>query len=196
MLEQLLRPMCQRYFDNLGGRLRSFSITPNQMTLCAFLTGIGAALSLSLSMNIVALCLLWLSGLCDVLDGTIARLTNRMHPFGAYTDLISDRMVESALILGFALRYPEHYLGYIIFLIAVLFHFSTFVVAGAVMKNDGPKSMHYDRSLIERAEAFILFSLMILYPSYIYPLLVPFNALIFISGITRFMRVKEACERS
>ena len=196
MLEQLLRPQCQRYFDNLGGRLRSFSITPNQMTLCAFLTGIGAALSLSLSMNIVALCLLWLSGLCDVLDGTLARLTNSMHPFGAYTDLISDRMVESALILGFALRYPEHYLGYIIFLIAVLFHFSTFVVAGAVMKNDGPKSMHYDRSLIERAEAFILFSLMILFPSYIYPLLVPFNALIFISGIARFMRVKEACERS
>ena len=182
------------YFDTLGKGIVSCSITANQVTLCAFLLGLLAAVSVSFNYPMAAFVFLWLSGIADVLDGTVARLTNAVHPFGAYTDLISDRLVESALILGFALQYPEHYLAYIVFLIALIFHFSTFIVAGSVFKNTGPKSMHYDRSIVERAEAFIVFSCMIFYPGVITYILMPFNVIIFLSGFSRFLRVKKASE--
>ncbi len=196
MIETHLRHKCQRYFDRVGHYLIKLPITANQVTLCAFVCGLLSAVFIAVGFTVCALIFLWISGICDVLDGTIARLTNSSHPFGAYTDLIADRMVECALILGFALRYPEHYLSYIIFLIALLFHFSTFVVAGSVFQNKGPKSIHYDRSIVERAEAFIVFSFMMLYPEAIFYLLVPFNLIIFVSGGARFMRVRKAYKES
>ncbi len=191
MLEHHIRPTCQKYFDVLGIHI---PLTANQMTLCALVSGILSAIFLGQGYMIIALAFLWLSGLCDVLDGTIARLTNTTHPFGAYTDLIADRMVESALMIGFALRYPENYLSYLLFMVALLFHFSTFVVAGSVFQNNGPKSMHHDRSIVERAEAFVVFSFMILYPQGIFYILMPFTVIVFISGCARFLRVKKACE--
>ena len=194
MIEHHIRPHCQKYFDILGIHITKFPITANQMTLCAFVCGILSAVCIGLEYTIPALLFLWLSGLCDVLDGTIARLTNSSHPFGAYTDLISDRMVEAALMVGFAVRYPEHSFTYIVFLVALLFHFSTFVVAGSVFNNNGPKSMHHDRSIVERGEAFIVFTFMILYPQAIFYILMPFNLIIFMSGLARFIRVKNACE--
>jgi len=194
MLEQHIRPRCQKYFDLLGLRIIKFPVTANQMTLCAFISGVVSALFISQGYTLMALAFLWFSGLCDVLDGTIARLTNTSHPFGAYTDLIADRMVESALIIGFALQYPEHYLSYLLFMVALLFHFSTFVVAGSVFKNNGPKSMHHDRSIVERAEAFVVFSFMMLYPQGIFYILMPFTVIVFISGCARFLRVKKTCQ--
>ena len=194
MIEQHIRPKCQKYFDILGVHITKFPVTANQMTLCAFLFGVMSAVSIGYEYTYYALIFLWLSGLCDVLDGTIARLTNTSHPFGAYTDLIADRMVECGLMVGFAIRYPEHYMTYIFFLIALLFHFSTFVVAGSVFDNNGPKSMHHDRSIVERAEAFVVFSFMILYPQAIYYILMPFTIIVILSGCARFMRVKSACD--
>jgi len=189
MIETHIRPSCQKYFDALGGYI---PVTANQMTLCAFLSGIASAVSIGFDYTLYALLFLWLSGLCDVLDGTIARLTGTSHPFGAYTDLIADRMVEAALMIGFAVKYPEHYFTYIVFLVALLFHFSTFVVAGSVFKNNGPKAMHHDRSIVERFEAFVIFSFMMLYPHAIFYILMPFNIVILISGCARFLRVKKA----
>ena len=127
--------------------------------------------------------------MCDVVDGTLARISNNSQKIGAYLDLISDRMVECAVILGFTFFYPQYYLAYILFLISVILHFSTFVVAGAIFKNDGPKSMHYDKSLVERAEAFVTFSFMMVFPDYIMQILMIFTFLVFSSAMARFFRV-------
>ena len=128
-------------------------------------------------------------GVCDILDGTIARLLQTSQKIGAYLDLISDRMVEAAIIVGFTVLYPQYYFTYIIFFIAVLLHFSTFVVAATLWPNMGQKSMHYDASVIERAEAFVVFALMLLFPQYIQTILMPFNIAIILTGLSRFFRV-------
>ena len=190
MLEHHIRPACQKYFDLLAVRI---PITANQMTLCALIFGIVSAFLLAQGSMLTALVFLWLSGLCDVLDGTIARLTPAASPFGAYADLIADRMVESVLMIGFAIQYPDNSLSYLLFMVALLFHFSTFVVAGSVFRNKGPKSMHYDRSIVERAEAFVVFSSMMLYPQWLWYILTPFTVIVFLSGCARFLRVKNAC---
>jgi hypothetical protein len=71
----------------------------------------------------------------------------------------------------------------------VLLHFSTFVVAGALFRNHGKKSMHYEHSIIERAEAFIIFSCLLLWPMFISTLLIPFSLLILSDGALRFIKV-------
>lgn len=188
MLETYFRPLLQPYFDTSAKRLAPYT-RPNTITLFGFIVGLAAGMSIALDHFVCAGILLCMSGLCDILDGTLARITNNTSPVGAYIDLITDRMVECAVIVGFAIAMPEHAFAYIVFLAAVLLHFSTFLAAGALFKNNGPKSMHYDKSMVERAEAFVIFFFMLYAPTYAYHSLMCFNALVFCSGIARYWRV-------
>ena len=122
MIESHIRGKVQPYFNQIAAFLRN--ISPNKITLLAFITGVISALFICTNYFMIALGFLIISGFFDVLDGTVARINKKAHPTGAYIDLISDRMVESALILGFTVMYPQHYFAYILFLIALLFHFS------------------------------------------------------------------------
>lgn len=189
MLDVHIRPQLQHLFDICAHKCIRLGLTPNKITLIAFCIGIAAPLFLVCGYSALALTCLLTSGLCDILDGTVARLTNNSHPFGAYIDLISDRMVESALVLGFASLYPDFYLLYMLFLISVLLHFSTFLAAGALFKNDSAKSMHYDKSVVERAEVFVIFACIIIAPQYQQPLLCPLTTVIFMAGLNRMRRV-------
>lgn len=189
MIESHIRTKVQPYFNQLGSYIAHFS--PNSITMAAFITGITAGIFLSADFRLIALAFLLISGVFDVLDGTVARLSNRSHPAGAYMDLISDRMVECAMILGFTVSYPQYFFAYILFLISVLLHFATFVAAGALFKNEGHKSMHHDHSFIERAEAFIIFALMLLFPVYIFELLTLFSVAIIVDAVGRFSRVMK-----
>lgn len=188
MLETYFRPALQPSFNRIAKIVAPY-ISANGVTIIAFITGIGSGICIATHHVYMAATLLGISALCDILDGTIARLTNRSTEVGAYIDLIADRMVEAAVILGFAVAMPEYALAYIIFFIAVLLHFSTFLAAGALFKNTGNKSMHHDTSLVERAEAFVIFFAMLALPEYAYHSLMCFNGLVFCSGIARFLRV-------
>lgn len=189
MIDSNLRKYCQKSFDCLGLILTKLNISPNAITITAFLVGLLCMGAIITGNLYIALALLWVSGLLDVLDGTVARLLNKSTYAGMYLDLILDRMVEAAVIFGFAVAFPQHYLVYIGFLIFALFNFTTFIVAGAILPNKSTKGMHYDSGIIERTEAFIAFSLMMLFPAYIFQILFVFNSLMFITGVIRFIKV-------
>lgn len=189
MIDTKLRKSVQPIFDTLAKGFVKLKITPNTITGLAFVIGTCSAIFIGLNFMMPALICLWLSGLFDVLDGTVARINGQSTPVGAYMDLILDRMVEAAVILGFYHAFPEYTLMYLLFFIAVLFNFTTFIVAGAIFKNDGKKSMYYDVGIAERTETFIVFSLMMLLTSYIYWILLVFNAIVFLTGIIRFYKV-------
>lgn len=157
--------------------------------MAAFGVGVLSSILISLGQSVLHLILLWFSGLLDVLDGTVARLTGTSTKIGAYMDLILDRMVEAAIILGFYFLLPQYALAYLLFFIAVLFNFTTFIVAVAIFDNNSLKSMHYDVGIAERTETFIVFTLMVLLQNYVYTILMVFNGIIFLTGSIRFIRI-------
>ena len=189
MIDTKLRHKVQPIFDGAGRALHRAGFTPGQITVAAFATGLGAGFFISRQWMVLALGLLWLSGLLDVLDGTLARLTGRVSPTGALMDLILDRMVEAAVILGFYALAPEQALAHLLFFVGVIFNFSTFLAAGALLPNKGEKSIHYDPGILERTETFLLFTVMMLWPAGRFPLLMVFNAFMFVTGIMRFYRL-------
>ena len=194
MIDSRYRNAIQPVFDQLGRVLISLSLTANTITCLAFFLGILSAVCLGIGKPLWALGLLWTSGLLDVLDGTVARLTGTSSLVGAYMDLIFDRLVEAAVILGFVYIQPIYYISYIFFLIGVIFNFTTFMVAGSLFKNTGLKSMHYDVGLAERTETFIVFSMMMLFQDNIGMILTLFNGVIFITGLIRFGKVLRYSE--
>lgn len=189
MIDSRMRKYFQALFDFLAKKLIGMGVTPNQVTTLAFLTGIAAGIVVLYELYWLSLTLLWISGLFDVLDGTVARLGGKSSAGGAFLDLIFDRVVEAVFIILFALARPEIYPAALVFLGAVIFNFSTFMLAGKLFENSGEKSMHYDSGLIERTETFIAFSAMLLLPSQASLVLWTFNALVLITGVYRFIKI-------
>lgn len=189
MIDTSYRHKFQPAFDIIAKKLAELNITPDFITYSAFVLGIASSVAIASGQAAAAIALLWLSGLLDVLDGSVARLTGMSTKNGAYMDMILDRMVEAFFIFALAYRYPEAYYAYMLFYIAVIFNFTTFIVAGALFKNDSEKSMHYDVGIAERTETFIVFTMLGTFTSYINPILMIFNAVIFMTGIIRFRKV-------
>lgn len=191
MIDSNLRSPFQNFFDSAGLIAIKAGISPNVITLNAFLIGIACMAAIITRQFYLAIALLWLSGFLDVLDGTVARLQKRTSYAGMYMDLTLDRMVEAAVIFGFAVAIPEFNLSYMAFLIFALFNFTTFLVAGSVLPNKGTKGIHYDTGIIERTEAFIAFTLMMIFRENIFYILFVFNSLMLLTGLLRFFRVMD-----
>ncbi|NBG87836.1 CDP-alcohol phosphatidyltransferase family protein [Isachenkonia alkalipeptolytica] len=196
MIDTKLRPAFNRFFEKMAEVMIKMNCTPDQITVIAFILGVFAAILTAGKNPVIALALLWLSGLMDVLDGTVARLTKRTSAGGALLDLILDRMVEAAMIFGFHYWMPEYTWMYLFFLTGVIFNFSTFLAAGSLYQNLGEKSIHYDSGLLERTETFIFFSLVLIFPHLTFYLFLIFNVLMFVTGIGRFYGIYRFGEQS
>ncbi len=189
MLDTRARRYFQKAFDVTANFLKLINLHPNVVTIIAFILGMVAFVFLIYELPLYSLLFLWLSGIFDVLDGTVARLTGKSSKIGAYLDMLFDRMIECAIILGFYFFLPQFALSYLLFFTGMIFNFTTFVLAGALFENNGSKSMHYDIGLVERTEWFIFISVMMIFPSTVPVVLNIFNALMVITGLLRIIRI-------
>lgn len=81
--------------------LKYVPLSPNALTVAGFLLTVVAALVIPLSLRIGGI-LIMAGGLCDMLDGMVARTTGRTTKFGAFLDSVLDRYSDAALFLGVA----------------------------------------------------------------------------------------------
>jgi len=161
-------------------------LSPVTLTLCALCLGLLIPCFLPLGHSYIALICLALSGFCDTLDGSLARHRNIASDVGAMLDITSDRLVEFAILLALFLVDPTtRGLPCMLCMGSTLFCITTFLVVGIFSKNETEKSFYYSAGLIERAEAFLFFGAMILFPSAFFTLAYLFSALVFLTGIFR-----------
>lgn len=78
-------------------------VTPNALTLTGLTVTAGAAVLIGFGWLIAGGLVLLFAGLFDILDGAVARATNRVHPYGAFLDSTTDRYAE--LVTYIALVY-------------------------------------------------------------------------------------------
>lgn len=84
---------------------RSRIIDPNVLTLCGTFFGFLSALSVAFGFLISGGAALLVSGFFDLLDGAIARQTNRVSLFGGFLDSVLDRYSDLAVMLGILVFY-------------------------------------------------------------------------------------------
>lgn len=167
MLETLTRNTYQKYCVDFIAIKLSKITNPNTITLFATLFGLSVPILLTQNHPDIAILMLLLSGYCDTLDGTIARFQKKTSDFGTMLDIMSDRVVECAVIFGLFMADPltrgPITLG---MLVSIILCITSFLTVGVFTKNNGDKNFHYSPGLMERAEAFIFFIAMILLPKY------------------------------
>ena len=82
-------------------------ITPNTLTWFGFLLTIGAAVLITQGYLLAAGVVVLIAGFFDILDGALARSTNRVTQFGAVLDATLDRLAEVVLLLSILVLYAS-----------------------------------------------------------------------------------------
>lgn len=98
-----LRPRFNDYLEPLAAIAADLGITPNQLSLFSLISGGAAALLYSLRFFFAGTILLLLSGVFDLVDGSVARRTDNKTNFGAVFDWIVDKYVDGLVLLGVGL---------------------------------------------------------------------------------------------
>lgn len=82
-------------------------MTPNSLTFINLGLNLVAAYVIATGHFLIGGVLVLVSGLCDILDGALARLTGRSTKFGAILDSTVDRIAEAAVLCGLLIWYMQ-----------------------------------------------------------------------------------------
>lgn len=189
MLDTHARKYVQPVIKNIADIFIKYNFSANQVTIIAFILGLFSGLLAYLELGIVAVALLWISGLLDAVDGTIARVKGST-PFGTIMDITFDRIVEIAVILGLAIRYPHSQLSMIALTSSIIISMTIFLTTGMMAENTGRKSFLYQAGLAERSEGFVFLSIMILLPDLLYVSVPIFTIAILFTALQRFNQAR------
>jgi phosphatidylglycerophosphate synthase len=185
MLDTRARKAVDPLFERIATWLLKLRFTPNLVTVLAFLIGICAGMLLYLRLPVAAVLVLWLSGLLDAVDGTMARLSGRSSLVGAVLDVTADRVVELGFVWALALQHPAQLLPLLGLVSCILLSMTVFLTTGMLAQNNSNKSFFYPAGLMERTEGFLFFSLMALFQSHLALITWVFAGLILFTALQR-----------
>lgn len=105
MFSDLLKARVRDGIQPMGQALAALGLTPNLVTLLAFLLNGFVAVVLATGQQTLAGALLLPVAALDMLDGAVARATQRATRFGAFLDSTIDRYVEAIIFLALLVVY-------------------------------------------------------------------------------------------
>ncbi|HJK78057.1 CDP-alcohol phosphatidyltransferase family protein [Methanocorpusculum vombati] len=98
-----LRPRLIGCIDPIGNAFVRIGLKPNQITILSLVFGIACAVCYMQHLFLLGSILLAVSAVLDLVDGNVARKTNRKSDFGAVLDWIIDKYVDGLVLLGIGL---------------------------------------------------------------------------------------------
>lgn len=100
-----LKKLAHRSLDPLVRALLALGLKADHLTAAGFALSLAAASQFATGRFQLAALLAAASGLCDILDGQLARRSGAETRFGAFLDSTLDRVAEAALFVGIAFYY-------------------------------------------------------------------------------------------
>ncbi|WP_440616949.1 CDP-alcohol phosphatidyltransferase family protein [Cysteiniphilum sp. 6C5] len=195
MIESSLRPLFQRVFIQPLMHMGVRHLPANAITIASLITGFISACFLSAEFNFMAVLLLLVSGYLDILDGSVARIQNNSTHFGTVLDIISDRLVESFIVIALFMRDPNLAFICLLMMMSMLVCVSSFLLVGIFSEKQSEKSFYYSPGLMERAEAFIFFIAMIIFNQFAMIIGIVFTLLVlWTTGVRVYQFYKQSNE--
>jgi len=104
-LAEVRKSIAYRLIEPAVRLLARTPITPSVITWFGFLLTVGAAVLITTGHLLAAGFVVLIAGFFDILDGALARHTNRVTHFGAVLDSTLDRLSEAVLLLAILVLY-------------------------------------------------------------------------------------------
>ena len=153
MLTTRYKPFFNRCCEPPARWLARRGVTPDALTLAGLALGAACCVFLVVTRQVAVFCVLILAlGLCDALDGAVARVSGRATKFGSYLDAMSDRYFEAMVVLAVA-----HVTGYWMWSLVVLAGTFAISYAKARAAMEVPVANNEWPDWMERMERDVLF---------------------------------------
>jgi CDP-diacylglycerol--glycerol-3-phosphate 3-phosphatidyltransferase len=107
MANRELQERVRRIFDPLVLLMLRLHVSPAVLTAAGLVLSAASAVAIWKGKPALAAVLLLLGGICDTLDGAIARATKSATKFGAFIDSTIDRYSEVVVFLALAWRFRD-----------------------------------------------------------------------------------------
>lgn len=105
LITDIRRTWPRRLVEPVARLVVKTGLSPNMLTVLGFFLNLGVAAVLATGHLLVGGLLVLFSGAFDLLDGAVARLTQRSTRFGAFLDSTLDRLSDAALLFGLLILY-------------------------------------------------------------------------------------------
>jgi phosphatidylglycerophosphate synthase len=145
----------------------------------------------------VALFCLVANRVADLFDGAVARATH-VTDFGGFTDILSDLLIYSGFVLGFAIGRPESAIPAAVLIYSFLATGASFLAAANIaakrgMSREPPsrKSFFYKAAIAEGVETTAYLVLVCLLPDYFTVMTYVFAAICWVSVIGHFLWARQ-----
>lgn len=106
-MKQSVKDAARNAIGPLADALAGFGVTPNHLTLAGLTISTLAGITVARGAFTAAGILLLLGSLCDMLDGAVARRTQRSGPMGAFLDSTLDRLSEIVFFGGVMIYFAD-----------------------------------------------------------------------------------------
>ena len=150
--------------------LARLGLTPNQITVIAFVLAVLAAVLVATDRPAAALAVWLASRIGDGFDGLLARHTGRTSAFGGYLDITLDMAGYTAMVIGFAVRRPDLTLVWTAIVAGYVLAITTTLALSDAARASGRRISETDRTfqfspaLAEGGETTIMYALWLLLP--------------------------------
>ncbi len=189
-LEKTRRSISNSIAPPIARFLAKTPLTPNVLTWFGFLVNVGAAVLIVTGHLLAAGIVVLIAGLFDMLDGALARLTDRVSRFGAILDSTLDRLSEAVVLLGLLVLYvqEQHVAGSLIIGVTLLFSLMVSYIRARI---EG-MGIECKAGFFTRPERVIVLALGLLLSQFDHALLTALVIIAFFSFITVIERVLYA----
>ncbi|MFP3906258.1 MAG: CDP-alcohol phosphatidyltransferase family protein [Acidimicrobiales bacterium] len=178
----------------IGTSLRRTGLSADHLTATGIAMAIATAVAIGAGQFRLGLVLLTLTGLCDFLDGALAKaagITNSRR--GAFFDSVTDRLTDALLFGGVAWYFAVNRPGLLVMLPMALLGAASLVS----YQRAKAESLGFDArgGLMERAERFIVLGFGLLFFEVLVGVLWVMLVLTAITAVQRFVKVWRQAER-
>lgn len=197
MMDGTARKLIQPGLDQTGTWLARRGVSADHVTILACLLGLAAAGLIAFGYLITALALIIVSRICDGLDGSVARASQKTD-FGGYLDITLDFVFYGAVPLGFVVLDPvANGLAGAALIFAFYVNGASFLAYAVVAEKRGlsttargVKSIYFTTGLAEASETFFVFGVFCLWPAWFVPVAWVFTAICLYTALSRIMQAR------
>lgn len=188
------RKKFKKITKTIGKNFSKLGLSPNQWTVLSFVPALTGLYLVYHSFLLKGALLYFLSFFIDIVDGSVARYTNRTSKKGAYVDTIADRYVEFIFLFSILfVSLPEIVIPSQAWIILLLFGSLITTYSKSAAKEKEILKRELKGGLLERAERVFLLAVALAVGSFDkYLMMIIIIGLAFLTNISAFQRISKA----